>query len=157
MRDAESVVKNERALLHALAAFRYQLRHFLQFSEQAAQQAGLQPQQHQLLLQIAGAEEGTAVTIAFAAERLGLRHNSAVELVNRSENEGLLGRHRDANDARCVLLELTTKGRRLLRSLSEYHARELGELAPQLIRALKQVQRLEPLGEEEKEEKRRMA
>lgn len=130
-------------LLPLLAEFRYQLRRFLQFSEQAAHQANLQPQQHQLLLQVAGAPEGTPITIAYAAERLGLRHNSVVELVNRSVGEGLLARHRDAVDARCVLLELTAKGRRVLGSLSEYHARELNELAPQLMRALRHVQQLD--------------
>ena len=65
---------------------------FLHFSECAAIGAGLQPQQHQLLLQVAGAPEATAVTIAYAAERLGLKHNSTVELVDRSEREGLLSR-----------------------------------------------------------------
>jgi len=132
-----------KELVELLAEFRYQLRRFVQFSEQAAHQANLQPQQHQLLLQVAGAPAGTQVTIAYAAERLGLRHNSVVELVNRSVGEGLLLRHKDIADARCVLLELTSKGKRVLRSLSEYHARELNELAPQLVRALKHVQQLE--------------
>ena len=72
-------------LLSTLAEFRFELRQFLQFSESASLEAGLQPQQHQLLLQVAGAAEGTAVTIAYAASRLGLKHNSAVELVDRSE------------------------------------------------------------------------
>ena len=76
-------------LLRTLAEFRYELRRFLHFSECAALDAGLQPQQHQLLLQVAGAPQDTAVTISYAAERLGLKHNSAVELVDRSEREGL--------------------------------------------------------------------
>jgi DNA-binding MarR family transcriptional regulator len=142
--DERQVATQEgQDLVRSLAEFRYQLRRFLQFSEQAAHQAHLQPQQHQLLLQVAGAAEGTQVTIAYAAERLGLRHNSVVELVNRSVGEGLLVRHKDSEDARCVLLDITSKGRRILRSLSEYHARELNELAPQLIRALKHVQQLD--------------
>ena len=133
MNDLQQETLDSKALLPLLAEFRYQLRRFLQFSEQAAHQANLQPQQHQLLLQVAGAPKETPVTIAYAAERLGLRHNSVVELVNRSVGEGLLARHKDATDARCVLLEITSKGRRILSSLSEHHARELNELAPQLI------------------------
>ncbi len=143
MNNSELPDHEERDLIQLLAEFRYQLRRFLQFSEQAAHQAHLQPQQHQLLLQVAGAPEGTQVTIAYAAERLGLRHNSVVELVNRSVGEGLLVRHKDPLDARCVRLDLTSKGRRILHSLSEYHAQELNERAPQLVLALRHVQQLD--------------
>lgn len=122
--------------LRTLAEFRHRLRLFLQFSENAAQRLGLQPQQHQLLLQIAGAPDGTATTVGYAAERLGLRHNTAVELSNRSEEAGLIRRKSGTDDRRCVLLELTPKGRRLLDSLSIDHALELNELAPRLIQTL---------------------
>src|SRR5579859_1008841 len=87
-------------LLQTLADFRFELRRFQQFSEGAALEAGLQPQQHQLLLQVAGAAEGTSVTIAYAANRLGLKHNSTVELVDRSVHEGLLARAADTADRR---------------------------------------------------------
>ncbi len=130
------------AQLRTLAEFRHQLRTFLQFSENAAQKLGLQAQQHQLLLQIAGAPDGTATTVGYAAERLGLRHNTAVELSNRCEEAGLIKRKQGDDDRRCVLLELTRKGRRLLNSLSIDHARELNELAPQLIRALTELKRV---------------
>lgn len=137
-------------LLRALADLRYELRRFLSFSEQAAIGAGLKPQQHQLLLQVAGAAAGTPVTIAYAAWRLGLRHNSAVELVDRSESEGLLVRTEDRSDRRRVLLRLTRKGRQLLSGLSRDHARELNELRPRLIVALEQIQShaLQPLAGE---------
>ncbi len=126
-------------LLRNLADFRFALRRFLHFSECAALEAGLYPQQHQLLLQVAGAPEGTAVTIAYAAERLGLKHNSTVELVNRSEREGLLSRVADDSDQRCAILQVTRKGNQVLGKLSSDHARELKELAPQLAEALKRV------------------
>jgi DNA-binding MarR family transcriptional regulator len=124
------------AQLRTLAEFRFRVRVFLQFSENAAQKLGLQPQQHQLLLQIAGAPEDTATTVGFAAERLGLRHNTAVELSNRCAEAGLIRRKQGDKDRRRVLLELTSKGKRLLDSLSIDHARELDELAPQLIQTL---------------------
>jgi DNA-binding MarR family transcriptional regulator len=130
------------AQLRTLAEFRYRLRMFLQFSESAAQKLGLQPQQHQLLLQIAGAAEGTATTVGFAAERLGLRHNTAVELSNRSAEAGLIRRKQGDQDRRRVLLELTAKGKRLLDSLSLEHERELDELAPQLIHTLTELKAL---------------
>ena len=123
---------NRGTLLENLAEFRFELRKFLHFSEEAATAAGLQPQQHQLLLQVAGARKGTPVTIAYAAKRLKLRHNSVVELVNLSVRERLLLRVQDADDLRQVLLQITPKGNRVLRRLSIDHARELKTLAPKL-------------------------
>lgn len=126
-------------LLSTLADFRCELRQFLQFSEQAAEAVGVQPRQYQLLLQIAGAPAGARTTIAYAAERLSLRHNSVVELVDRSEREGLLLRAEDADDRRRVLLRLTPKGEELLNELATAHAMELYELAPRLTRSLKRL------------------
>ncbi|MGA8739942.1 MAG: MarR family transcriptional regulator [Terracidiphilus sp.] len=127
-------------LLSTLAEFRFELRRFLQFSEGASLEAGLQPQQHQLLLQIAGAPQATAVTIAYAASRLGLKHNSTVELVDRSEREDLIERTADKDDRRRAILRLTRKGRQVLHKLSGDHARELNDMAPRLVRALQRVQ-----------------
>ena len=126
-------------LLKTLADFRFALRRFLHFSECAALEAGLQPQQHQLLLQVAGAPEGGVVTIAYAAERLGLKHNSAVELVNRSQREGLLTRTTDASDKRRAILRVTRKGRQIMSRLAGDHARELNEWAPRLAKALQHI------------------
>jgi DNA-binding MarR family transcriptional regulator len=125
--------------LRLLAEFRYRLRLFLLFSEEAALRSGLQPQQHQLLLQIAGAPQGTVVTVGYVAERLGLRHNSVVELCNRCEESGLIARRQDAVDRRYVHLEVTRNGKEVLHALSIDHARELNELAPQLIQTLSKL------------------
>jgi DNA-binding MarR family transcriptional regulator len=130
-------------LLTALAEFRYRLRSFLHFSEQAAMTAGLQPQQHQLLLQVAGARADTAPTIAYAAERLGLRHNSVVELVNRSVEQGLLHRADDPADARRVLLRVTAKGERVLSRLATHHRNELEVMGPALLEALASIQEVD--------------
>ena len=129
-------MSEQGAKLRTLADFRYQLRLFLHFSETAALKFGLQPQQHQLLLQIAGAPDGVAATIGYAAERLGLRHNTVVELTDRCEGAGLLVRKRAGSDQRCVLLEVSLRGQEMLEALSIDHARELNELAPRLIRTL---------------------
>jgi DNA-binding MarR family transcriptional regulator len=111
----------------------------LHFSECAALEAGLQPQQHQLLLQVAGAPETTVVTIAYVAERLGLKHNSAVELVDRSQRQGLLARTADAGDRRRAILQLTRKGKQVMGRLAGDHARELNERAPRLTQALEHL------------------
>ena len=131
------------SLIERLAEFRYRLRTFLQFSEQAAHTAGLQPQQHQLLLQIAGAPADALPTIAYAAERLGLRHNSVVELANRSVEEGLLERTSDEADARRVLLRVTSRGARLLQKLATHHRSELEVMGPALIEALTHIEHYE--------------
>lgn len=135
----KSRVAGPDALIRTLAEFRFEMRRFLHFSESAALEAGLQPQQHQLLLQVAGAPEATIVSIAYAAERLGLKHNSTVELVDRSEREGLLTRAADPGDKRRAILRVTRKGNQILGHLSGDHARELNELAPRLVQALENI------------------
>ncbi len=128
-------MNTERDDIQHLAQFRREIRRFLQFSEQAAAAAGLQPQQHQLLLQIAGAPSGTLVTVGYVADALGLRHHTAVELSKRCEAAGLVRRTSDPGDRRCVVLELTALGHRALRQLSDVHSQQLRELAPTLIQA----------------------
>ncbi len=135
---------SQTVLLRALAEFRYQLRSFLQFSEQVAHDHGLRPRQHQLLLQIAGLPEDRSATISFLSERLGLRQNSVVELADRSVAQGLVRRVEDAADRRRTVLAVTQKGMGILQALSACHARELHELGPQLIRALEHIKRVLP-------------
>jgi DNA-binding MarR family transcriptional regulator len=132
---------NDRQRVQTLAEFRYTLRKFLQFSEERAVDAGLHPQQHQLLLHIAGAPEGIETTVSYAAERLGLRHNSVVELSKRCEEAGLIHRRHDTSDRRRVVLQITAEGNKILRILSDNHERELSELFPTLLKALTQIRR----------------
>jgi DNA-binding MarR family transcriptional regulator len=142
-----SSYSNPDNLLNTLADFRFELRRFLHFSEAAALDAGLQPQQHQLLLQVAGAPDSANMTIAYAAARLEIKHNSAVELVDRSEREGLLERTADPDDKRRAILRMTRKGRQVLSRLASDHVRELNEMAPHLIGALERVRRHAHSGE----------
>jgi DNA-binding MarR family transcriptional regulator len=136
---AKKTTADDHARWQNLAEFRYELRRFLQFSEGRATEAGLHPQQHQLLLQLAGAPPEAETTVSYAAERLGLRHHTVVELSMRCDEAGLIRRVQDENDRRRIRLEVTDKGHRLLRALSEDHARELYELAPRLIRSLSMI------------------
>ncbi|HVZ01889.1 MAG TPA: MarR family transcriptional regulator [Dongiaceae bacterium] len=114
----------------ALASFRYTLRKFLAFSENAAKGVGLTPQQHQALLTIMGYPEPDAVTIGALAERLLLKHHSTVELVDRLTELELVKRVRDTADRRRVILRLTRKAQQLLSSLSAAHLEELRRFRP---------------------------
>src|SRR4249920_4097878 len=94
----------------AMAELRYQIRRFLRFSENAARDAGIEPQQHQLLLTIRGLPEGTSPTVGAVAERLCVQHHTAVALVDKLAERGWAERKRATSDRRQVLLSLTTKG-----------------------------------------------
>jgi DNA-binding MarR family transcriptional regulator len=118
-----------------LAEFRYQLRDFLKFSERAASKMGLRPQQHQALLAIKGTP-GEYVTIGILAERLGIRHNSTVELVDRLIMKGLVERRHNPKDHREVIIDVTNRAERILFDLSLAHRNEIRKLAPLLIRLL---------------------
>ena len=97
-----------------LAEFRYLLRHFMIFSEDAAQGAGLTAQQHQALLAIKGFGGEKPMTIGNVAERLGIRHHSAVGLIDRLLSKSLVRRRTSLEDRRQVLLSLTPKAEALL-------------------------------------------
>jgi DNA-binding MarR family transcriptional regulator len=115
-----------------LAAFRYALRCFMEFSQSAAREAGLTPQQHQALLVIKGMPRDRGVTIGDLASWLLVRHHSAVELVDRLEENGLLRRGSDGQDARRALLALTAKGEAALLQLSAAHLEELSRIGPEI-------------------------
>jgi DNA-binding MarR family transcriptional regulator len=126
-----------------LAEFRYLLRQFGSFSEEAARQAGLTAQQHQALLAIKGFPGREEVTIGELAQRLNLKHHSVVGLVNRLLGRGLIQRRHDEEDRRKVVVVLTSRAQELLLTLSLAHREELRRLAP-LLQGL--LQRLDHIG-----------
>ena len=134
-RDAQISTREYRAL----AELRYAVRRFLNFSEAAARGAKVEPQQHQLLLALKGMPPGGRPTVGAVAERLQLRHNSAVELTQRSIERGLVKRAGSQTDRREVLLRITPRGERLLRRLSLAHRTELRSTGPILARALAEL------------------
>lgn len=125
----------------ALAQFRFQLRKFLSFSEAAAHQAGLTPQQHQALLAIKGFSGAEPVSVGDLAGFLLVRHHTAVELVDRITKLGLLRRIADHRDSRRMFLKLTKKGEQKLRTLSKMHFEELQSVGPELARILRSFRR----------------
>ncbi len=123
----------------ALAEFRYQIRQFLNGSEQSARAAGLEPQQYLFLLALRGLPAGREATIRELAERMQLRHHSVVELVDRLERQQLLRRERSRTDRRQVIVRLTPRGQKILSRLARQRIEELRTAAPDLVRALTAV------------------
>jgi DNA-binding MarR family transcriptional regulator len=125
--------------IQALAEFRYNIRRFLRASEQLLKNAGLKPQQYQLLLHIKGLPANQPSTITAIAERLQIQHHSTVELVDRLADKGFVRRKRGGEDRRQVLLELTPKGEKIIRELAMHHREELRDTGPALVSALRKV------------------
>jgi len=128
-----------KAQYESLAAFRHALRKFTHFSEEAAQAAGITPQQHQALLAIKGFPDRDYVTVGELAERLCLRHHSVVGLVDRLELEKLVSRRTSDEDRRQVLIELTAGGENMLAKLSTLHREQLSRIGPELSKLLEQL------------------
>jgi DNA-binding MarR family transcriptional regulator len=123
----------------AMAELRYQIRRFLRFSETAARQAGIEPQQHQLLLAIRGLPDGVKPSIRALAERMQLQHHSTVELVDRLVDRGFVCRLRATDDRRHVFVKLTGEGEEFLASLSRYHLQEIQSAGPTFVRVLQNL------------------
>jgi DNA-binding MarR family transcriptional regulator len=122
-----------------LAEFRRQIRRFIHFSEAAAKESQVEPQQHQLLLAVQGLPQDVKPTIRELASRLYIQHHSAVELINRLEASGLVGRAAGPDDRREVWILLTRAGRLKLHQLAVAHRNELETSGPELARALSSV------------------
>ena len=115
-----------------LAAFRYNLRQFLRFSEMAARSVGLTSQQHQALLAIKGFPDGRPITIGQLAEQLQVAHHTAVELVDRLTLQNLAFREASTLDRRRVYIKLTDCGLDILETLTWAHREELRRLSTRL-------------------------
>jgi DNA-binding MarR family transcriptional regulator len=125
-----------QAQYETLAGLRHALRRFLRFSQEAARTAGIPPQQHQALLAIKGFPGRDHVSVRELAERLHLRHHSAVGLVDRLARRGLVRRARSQADRRRAEVRLTARGEALIQRLSAAHLAELREIGPELRRLL---------------------
>jgi DNA-binding MarR family transcriptional regulator len=122
-----------------LAAFRYQLRQFLRFSEDAARQMGLTPRQHQALLAIKGFPKRERITVGELADQLQIAHHSAVGLVDRSVEQNLIVREPSLTDRRQVYIKLTAHGGEILEQLSDVHRAEIRRLGRRLGVLLKSL------------------
>ncbi|HVT71717.1 MAG TPA: MarR family transcriptional regulator [Lacunisphaera sp.] len=135
-RKPASIPRLQKRHYELLAAWRHALRRFHRFSREAARTAGLAPQQHQALLAIKGFPGRDFVSVGELADRLQLRHHSAVGLVDRLARRQLVRRQPSATDRRRQEIRLTAQGENLIGRLSAAHLRELRQLRPELRRLL---------------------
>jgi DNA-binding MarR family transcriptional regulator len=126
-----------------LAAFRYALRNFLRFSEEAAAAWGITGQHYQAMLILRAFPEDQRTTINDLALQLLIKHNSAVELVDRLVRESLVAREASSADRRKVELSLTPRGRQVLAKLAAMHRRELQRAGPIVKRFFADLSRAE--------------
>lgn len=145
MSRSRSTEATNPRVFQELAQFRYHIRRFLRFSEQAARAAGVTPQQHQLMLGVAGFTGRGWANISELAEFLQERHNAVVELVARASRAGLVTKQVTADDRRVVRVELTPRGRSILMRLSALHQEQLRG-----IRNGRQAKRLLQIGSHSK-------
>ena len=120
----------------ALAELRYLIRHFLREGDARARNAGLEPQQYLMLLTIRGLPEGSEATIQTLAERLALKHHSAVELIDRLEAHGYVRRTRSSDDRRRVFVSLLPRGERFLEQVARNRISELRSSGKTLVGAI---------------------
>lgn len=116
----------------ALAQFRFAIRRYLRFSEEAVRQHGITPQHYQLLLALKGHPGREWATVGELSERLQLRHHSVVELLNRAQQKGLVIRTTAPDDRRTVRVQLSDNGERILLHLSAAHRDQLQRMAAAL-------------------------
>jgi len=120
----------------ALAELRYRLRKFVGEGDAVARAAGVEPQQYLLLLALRGLPEGMEATIRTLAERLALKHHSAVELIDRLELHSYVRRSRSRDDRRSVLVSLLPRGEKLLEQVARDRIGELRASGSALVNAL---------------------
>jgi len=120
----------------ALAELRYRIRHFIQEGDAAAQRSNLEPQQYLMLLAIRGLPQGAVATIRTLAERMALKHHSAVELIDRLESHGLVRRSRNQGDKREVRVSLLPQGSKLLARVARERLSELKASGAALANAI---------------------
>jgi DNA-binding MarR family transcriptional regulator len=120
----------------ALAELRYRIRKFVGEGDAVARAAGLEPQQYLLLLAIRGLPEGVEATIRTLADRLALKHHSAVELIDRLEAHGYVRRSRSRDDRRSVFVALLPRGEKLLEQVAGDRIGELRASGTAFVNAI---------------------
>lgn len=120
----------------ALAGLRLRIREFLHGSDEAAREAGIEPQQYQLLLALRAIANPGEATIGRLADCLYLKHHSVVGLVDRLEENGYVRRRRNVENRREVLVSLLPPGRKALEKVVRQRLHELRSSGPALVESL---------------------
>ena len=117
-----------KAEFEALSEFRFQIRRFERFSEDAVQACGITPLQYLLLLHVKGFPGREFATVGELAQRLQAKPHGVVALVTRCEDNGLVERRQGSTDRRQVEIHLLAEGERMLRHLAALHRTALQSL-----------------------------
>ncbi|HEV2234766.1 MAG TPA: MarR family transcriptional regulator [Terriglobia bacterium] len=136
-RHSPVISHRDSVLLRRIALFRYELRRFLRFSERTSRLCGITPQQHQLLLGVAGFTPDGSANISELAEFFQERHNAVVGLVERAVKRGLVRKERSSMDQRIVRVSLTPSGAKVLVKIARENLRELARVKAKLPRGFK--------------------
>ena len=119
----------DKAALERQSEFRYQLRRFLRFGEEASRAAGVTAVQYHLMLHTQAFAGRDWASVGELAERLQIQPHGVVALVTRCEEAGMVRRQGNAADGRMVEVHLTAKGKRCVAQVAAQHRAQLGELA----------------------------
>jgi DNA-binding MarR family transcriptional regulator len=133
----------EPADYQSLGEFRRAIRDFLAFSEESAREYGVTAQQHQALLAIKAHVGPEPMSIGELADSLLIKNHSAVGLVARLVERGLVRRRPSESDRRRVLLTLEARGDEVLERISQNNLGKLAVAARSLRRVLATLKKLE--------------
>jgi len=136
--DRESPLMSDEDY-RTLAAFRYALRQFLRFSEEVARRSGVTPQQYLAMIAVRGFPGRDRITVSEFAERLQIRHHSAVGLIDRMVAQGLMVREPGGTDRRQVFVTLTPRGAEVLEPLAAAHLDQLKRIGGDLQHTLERL------------------
>jgi DNA-binding MarR family transcriptional regulator len=122
-RDDETPL--DKREFEGLSEFRYQMRRFERFSENASRSHGVTPLQYLLLLHIKGFPGRAYANVGELSERLQAKPHGVAALVSRCELRGLVQRRPSERDGREVEVHLLKEGEQLLLKLVALHRAEL--------------------------------
>jgi DNA-binding MarR family transcriptional regulator len=120
-----------------IAAWRSTLREFFAASKNILKQHNVTSMQYQALVAIRTSDDPEGINMNGLAAYLGVRHNSAVGLVNRLQTQGLVERLRSDRDRRVAHLRLTESGETCLHELVRAHSDALMNIRGEIRRIFK--------------------
>jgi DNA-binding MarR family transcriptional regulator len=118
------------AYFHGVAEARYVIRKVFRMVDDQAKHMGLEPLEHQALIQIFGAP--APLRVIDVADRLDIAPAFASRLAKALEGKGLVTRSPSADDRRSTYVEPTLQAREVLASIDERVAIHVGHFKSQL-------------------------
>jgi DNA-binding MarR family transcriptional regulator len=107
-----------RSHVHNVAQARHVIRRIFRIVDEQARQVGLEPLEHQALLQIYCAPDDT-VSVNRVAERVDIAPAFASRLIRELEGRGLVRRSRSQSDRRVITVTATEEGVQLLQAIDD--------------------------------------